>query len=123
MFEIRARKQMSLGSKYLFSCCLKWSPRVFEIRARKQMSREREICASPTRLEFRFADSERIVVLPFHFWTASSPRAYPRVKKERKKRAESAREREKKKTFSLVIVLIYARVNIENSIKCTARTR
>ena len=86
------------------------------------MSREREICASPTRLEFRFADSERIVVLPFHFWTASSPRAYPRVKKERK-RAESAREREKKKTFSLVIVLIYARVNIENSIKCTARTR
>ena len=32
-------------------------------------------------------------------------------------RGKRAREREKKKTFSLVIVLIYARVNIENSIK------
>jgi len=38
-------------------------------------------------------------------------------------RGKRARAREKKKTFSLVIVLIYARVNIESSIKCTARTR
>ena len=35
VFEICARKRMSLGSVDLYLCCPKWSTRVFEIRARE----------------------------------------------------------------------------------------
>ena len=38
MFEIRARKRMSMEFLYLFLGCRTWSPRVFEIRARKKVS-------------------------------------------------------------------------------------
>ena len=41
VFEIRARKRMSLGTEWTCYLLLpKWSPRVFEIRARKRMSLE-----------------------------------------------------------------------------------
>ena len=107
MFEIRARKRVSLGWNDLFFCCRTWSPRVFGIRARKRMSlRELDLFGVIGLLG---------VVSVLRAFISRHPRL-PRErrkkerKRERKKERKKERERETRNLTYPLHILISLRV-------------
>ena len=75
VFEIRARKRMSLGSRDMLLGCRIWSPRVFEIRARKRLPGRRLYASSFRRYKTskeRKKEKERsLLLLLFTFLSVS----------------------------------------------------